>query len=397
MPHRAALVFIVLSTGILSGVAGCGGAEIGVAPEWDSGMAGAEDARYDLGPGGLDGPDAATLFIKGDPLRDCMIRTLPRLTVAGNRLMIRCGDRIVPTRLKGINRSGLQHKLGLRLAGFGMDPTPELQRWRDEWRTVAVRVPLAQTYYLFYQQYRDDLDLLVAAARSLGLYLILELHGYDAENLHHQQPDPNATPGFWAQLARRYGAETHVVFDLWNEPWGVQWAQWKGNAELILRAIRGAGATDTLVLVGGLDYAYDLSPLLDPQNRIQNLGPVIYATHPYPLKSRPPSMAAEWDAKFGNVARIVPVILGEYGVDDSRTEPFGLGDVAAARAWMEKLHAYVDQHELSALAWSAGDAPQISLGVGGGPVALPANPPDPGRVTVPFGESVKAWMVKPIM
>ena len=90
-------------------------------------------------------------------------------------------------------------------------------------------------------------------------------------------------------------------------------------------------AVGDLVIVGGLEWAYDLSPLLDPKNRIVNLGPVIYSTHPYPLKSRPPSMAAEWDAKFGDVAKIVPVIVGEYGVDDSNTEPFGLGDAMARR------------------------------------------------------------------
>lgn len=332
-----------------------------------------------------------------DPLRDCMMLGLPRLTVSGNQLMIQCGNRVLPTRLKGINRSGLQHKNGLQMAGFGADPTVELRRWRDEWKTVAVRVPLGQTYYLYYQQYRDDLDKLVAAARSLGMYLILELHGYDAQNLNEQQPDPNTTPGFWGQLARKYGKETHVAFDLWNEPHDVPWAQWKGNVELMLKAIRGAGATETLCIVGGLEWAYDLSPLLDPANRIVGLGPVIYATHPYPLKSRPPSMAAEWDAKFGNVGRIVPVIVGEYGVDDSMTDPFGLGDANAARAWMAQLHAYIDAHGLSALAWSAGDAPQISLGVNGGPVSLPQNPPDPSRPTAPFGDAVKAWMLRPIM
>jgi hypothetical protein len=332
-----------------------------------------------------------------DPLRGCMMQNLPRLTVVGNALMIRCGEESLQTRLKGINRSGLQHKNGLAMAGFGSDPTPELAAWRDDWKTVVVRLPIAQTYYLYYDTYRQDIASIVAACKSLGLYLILELHGYDAANLNAEQPDPNTTPGFWAQVAQAFGHETHVLFDIWNEPHNVPWSTWKGNAEKIIMAIRGAGAQDTLIVVGGLDYAYDLSPLVDAGNRITGLGPIIYATHPYPLKTNPPSMAAEWDLRFGIIAQLVPVIVSEYGVDDSNVSPHGLGSKAAAHDWMVKLHQYIDAKKLSALAWSGGDAPQLTYGTSGGGVVLPSNPPDPAQPTDPFGVDVKAWMRQPIM
>lgn len=340
-------------------------------------------------------PDLATP--PDDPLRGCMMATLPRLTVVGNELRIRCGQETLRTRLKGINRSGLQHKNGLQLAGFGSDSMPELKAWRDTWKTVVVRLAIAQTYYLYYDAYRQDIANVVAATRSLGMYLMLELHGYDENNLNSAQPDPNSTPGFWGQVAQAYGSEPHVLFDIWNEPHSVPWSTWKTNAEKIITAIRSAGASDTLIVVGGLDYAYDLSPLMDPSNRITGMGPIIYATHPYPLKSMPASMASEWDVKFGNVSNIVPVIVGEYGVDDSSTVPYGLGSKSAAHDWMIKLHQYIDAKKLSALAWSAGDAPQITYGTSGGGVSLPSNPPDPNRPTDPFGVDVKAWMLQPIM
>lgn len=334
-----------------------------------------------------------------DPMRQCM-QKLPRLTVVGNQLRVRCGSETLQTRLKGINRSGLQHKNGLMLAGFGTDPTLELQKWRDVWKTVIVRLPIGQSYYTTYaeaQQYQKGVADIVAATKSLGLYLMLELHGYDAQNLDSAQPDPSSTPQFWAQVARQFGSETHVLFDIWNEPHSVPWSTWKGNAEKIIKAIRDAGATETLIVVGGLDYAYDLSALMDVNNRIQGMGPIIYATHPYPLKSNPPSMSAEWDLRFGNVAKQVPVIIGEYGVNDSGTSPYGLGNKTAAHNWMTQLHTYIDANQLSALAWSAGDEPQLTLGTNGGGVSLPNNPPDPSRPTDPFGNDVLAWMIKPLM
>lgn len=334
-----------------------------------------------------------------DPMRQCM-QQIPRLTVEGNQLRVRCAGSLVQTRLVGINRSGLQHKNGLMLAGFGSDPMPELKRWRDEWNVVVVRLPIGQSYYTTYgeaPQYRKGVEDIVAATRALGIYLILELHGYDAQNLDSAQPDPSSTPVFWAQVARQFGAETHVLFDIWNEPHSVPWSTWKANAEKIIRAIRDAGASETLIVVGGLDYAYDLSPLLDPANRITGLGPLIYATHPYPLKSGTPSNPAEWDLRFGDVARQLPVIVTEYGVGDSTTQPFGLGSKAAAHAWMNQLHTYLDSRQLSALAWSAGDMPHLVEGTKGGGVVLPDNPPDPGRPTDPFGVDVQAWMKKPLM
>ena len=347
-------------------------------------------------------PDASTATDMAgqptpDPIRTCMQQTLPRLTVSGNQLQISCNGQLMAARLKGINRSGLQHKNGLQLAGFGSDPVPELKAWRDTWKAVVVRIPLGQTYYNYYPAYRADIATLVAAAKGLGMYVMLELHGYDANNLNEAQPDPSSTPMFWGDVAKQFGGETHVIFDIWNEPWGVDWATWKGNAVKIIQSIRAAGASDTLIVVGGLDYAYDLSALLTPSNRITGMGPIIYATHPYPLKSSPPSMAPEWDAKFGSVAQQVPVIVGEYGVDDSGTSPYGLGNKATAHAWMTQLHTYIDAHQLSALAWSAGDEPQVALGKNGGGVSLPANPPDPARPTDPFGVDVKAWMIKPLM
>jgi hypothetical protein len=331
-----------------------------------------------------------------DPLRQCM-KSLGRLSVVGNQLMVDCNGQTVPARLKGINRSGLQHKNGLQLAGFGSDPSVELSQWRELWQTVVIRVPIGQNYYLLYDSYRQDLATLIAAAKSLGIYVILDLHGYDAASLNEAQPDPATTPMFWGQVAQRFGAESHVLFDIWNEPHDVPWSTWKANAEKSILAIRAAGATETLVVVGGLDWAYDLTPLLDPGNRLTGLGPIIYATHPYPWKSSPPAMAPEWDVKFGNVAKLLPVIVGEYGVDDSAGTPFGLGSKAAAHNWLLQLHNYIDQHQLSALAWSGGDMPQLTLGTAGGGVSLPSNPPDPNQPTDPFGVDVKAWMSKPLL
>ncbi|MCS6911617.1 MAG: cellulase family glycosylhydrolase [Myxococcales bacterium] len=315
-----------------------------------------------------------------------------RLTTLGNRLAVQTETGPVPLRLKGLNRSGLQHKAGLKQAGLA-DLQAELRAWRVDWGAQIIRLPLAMDFWLDSTTYQRDLDEVVAAAAQEGLYLMLELHG---TSTHLSEPLPlPGSDAVWRDLARRYGAQPHVVFDLWNEPHSVPWAAWQTQATHLLRCIRDAGATDTLTVVGGIDWAYDLSPLLQPDNRIEGLGPVAYATHPYPCKGVPPHGPAQWEERFGRVARMLPVLLGEFGADASNERPYGLSDPVAADAWLCQLLAYVDGLELSALAWSAGDRPHLTYGRDGGPVSLPGSPPDPGRPTEPFGARVRAWMAGP--
>ncbi len=314
----------------------------------------------------------------------CGAADLPRLLVHGNRLVVVCNGLAVSVRVKGINRSGLQHKSSLTNAGFPTNPQDELHRFRTDWNAVAVRLPIAQDYYLGSTAYRDDVDKIVRATKSERQYLLIEVHGPSFQ-LNPPLPDAQ-TVTLWDQLARSYGGETHVLFDLWNEPRAASWEDWKTLAVSLIKTIRSAGATDTVVVVGGLDYAYDLSALTEPKNRITDLGPLVYATHPYPFKGTPAHVEPEWDRYFGDVSRQVPVILGEYGVDDR------MMDAQAARDWMTRLQRYADRKGLSALAWSVGDLPHLVLGANGMGVVLPANPPDPLRPTDPYGVDVMTWM-----
>jgi hypothetical protein len=321
-----------------------------------------------------------------------LLMPLPRLTTLGTRLAAQTSAGPQPVRLKGLNRSGLQHKPTLALAGMP-DPRDELRAWRQDWGAQILRICLAVDYYLDDGAYRDAIAEVVAAGAAEELYLMLELHGTSSK-LNEPLPTPGADRA-WADLARRYGGEPHVVFDLWNEPHDVPWGAWQAAATALLQTIRGAGAGESLVIVGGLDWSYDLSPLLDPANRLPALGPIAYATHPYPFKSgndAPPHGPPQWDQKFGRVAHQVPVMVTEFGCDASGERPYGFADASQTAGWIQSLLDYVDAMGLSALAWSAGDRPQLTLGQGGGPVSLPKAPPDPQAASAGFGTTVRAWM-----
>ncbi|MFL5624632.1 MAG: cellulase family glycosylhydrolase, partial [Ktedonobacteraceae bacterium] len=94
-----------------------------------------------------------------------------------------------------------------------------------------------------------------------------------------------------------------------------------------------AGANN-LVLVGGLDWGYDLSQV--PTYHL-NGSNIVYDTHPYAYSKK---MPAYWDASFGNISALYPVISAESGVYDCSTP------------YMQQLINYFDAHNIGWLGWA---------------------------------------------
>ena len=311
-----------------------------------------------------------------------------RLVTDGPLLALDLPRGRVAVRLRGLNRSGYQHKPSLEAAGF-IAPEEELLDWRRLWNAQALRLPLALDALLESADYRAGLRRLVDAAEQAGLYLLLELHGLTTDLERALPPLPEAFDG-WRLLAEEHGARAHVVFDLWNEPHDVSWDEWQPLAQALLEAVRAGGAERTLVLVGGLDWAWDLSPLERPEARLDGLGgPLAYAAHAYPWKGGFLRRRRAWQRSFAGVARELPVLVTEFGAE---TWPRARGLPRSwARAWLRDLLAFLDERGLSGLAWSAGDRPHLVHGGVGQDVSLPDLPPDPAQPTE-LGALVRDWL-----
>lgn len=311
-----------------------------------------------------------------------------RLVTDGPLLALDLSRGRVPVRLRGLNRSGYQHKLSLAEAGLPA-PEEEFQAWRQLWNCQALRLPLALDAVLEREDYRAGLRRLVDAAGQAGLYLVLELHGFGAELERALPPLPEALDA-WHLLAGEHGGRAHVVFDLWNEPHDVAWDEWQPLAQALIEAVRAGGAGQTLVLVGGLDWSWDLSPLLGPTARLDGLGgPLAYAAHVYPWKGGFLRRRRAWQRAFAAAAQELPVLVTELGAE-TWPRPRGLPR-SWARAWLRDLLAFLDERGLSGLAWAAGDRPHLAQAGDGSEVRLPDRPPAPERPTE-LGALVRAWL-----
>lgn len=272
---------------------------------------------------------------------------LAPLTVSGAHIV----RNRVPFRFYGVNRDSLEWGRasygGCGGDGHFTDRDFDLIR---SWNATVVRLPLSQAGWLGRRcdaaQYAGMVDAAVAKVNARGMYAILDLHWSDVEGRAPcdsgcptgQQPMPDADSlVFWRSVARRYANRPGVVFGVYNEPHDVSWACWRDGGckvapsvftagplaflmpytavgmQPLVDAIRAQGARN-LVLVGGLDWAYDLSGVV--RGYALRGANIAYDTHVYTLFH---SQERDWDAHFGLVTGAYPVVSTEFGSSDCST------------------------------------------------------------------------------
>jgi hypothetical protein len=346
----------------------------------------------------------------------------PRPRVEENRLVdSRTGRTFVP---KGVNWSSFEYACA---QGWGISAIDASSVSGDvsgearaiaEWGVNTVRLPLNQDCWLGtrgapvsdeYEErtpttYRDRVRQFVTALNDQGIVVILDLHSRKRigtpEFGNLAMPDTESL-AFWRSVAADYRDDPSVMFDAFNEPYSrygptdklvfdLTWSCWRDGGcaapvvddqtattgavtypvqgmASVVAAIRDAGA-DQPVLLGGLDYANDLSHWLEFAPDDDQL---VAAFHSYDFKAC--ATRDCWDSVIAPLADSVPVLTSELGA----TDPLG-GYVADYLAW-------ADDHGIGALFWVWADHP-------GDPMALVTS--ETG-VPTPYGDLARAWFGVP--
>jgi hypothetical protein len=320
------------------------------------------------------------------------------ISVSGNHFVNGAGQTI---RLLGVNTPSAEYTCA---EGNGYDDggfTDADASAIASWHVNAVRIPLNEDCWLGIagypvndgddtdynsNDYRTDIENWVHALNNHGIYAILDLHwsapGDQGANSQQPMPDADNSPDFWSSVATTFKSNPAVVFDLFNEPFDptnsdsgddknqndkVSWSCWKNGGcttqsyeaqqektgaryetegmQGLLDAVRATGATQP-VLVGGLDYANDLSQWAQyaPTDPLQQ---VAADFHNYMFKNC--STQSCWDSTVAPLAANVPVVTGEFAEDDFQEPNCSVktdsGFDAAYMTW-------ADQHGVSYLAWA---------------------------------------------
>jgi hypothetical protein len=204
------------------------------------------------------------------------------------------------------------------------------------WRPNVIRFSLNQDFYLpgaarSSASYPQLIAQWVRKVKERGMDVILDLHWTDRGNLAitQAQQDNNGNPlalmkmadqnsiTFWTMVANQFKGDGRVIFELFNEPHDISWSVWRNGGTVdgwqaagmqqLYEAVRSTGAHN-LVLIGGLDYAFDLSGV--GANRITGYN-IAYVSHPYGHFNN--KQVGNFDAAFGTLSQSDPIILTEFG------------------------------------------------------------------------------------
>ena len=173
------------------------------------------------------------------------------------------------------------------------------------------------------ENYLKLLDEAVDWCTDLGMYVMIDWHSIgNLETEVFQDPmyitTRQETYEFWRTIARHFtGHNTVAFYELFNEPTTyrgqlgpISWADWKKIVENLIVIIR-AHDTETIPLVAGFDWAYDLTPIREEPIAASNIG---YVSHPYPWKRSEPYFP-KWEEDFGFAADQYPVFATEFSYD----------------------------------------------------------------------------------
>lgn len=208
----------------------------------------------------------------------------------------------------------------------------------EQWHANVIRLAMDDGFWFghggHHQQqpdgglaYRGVVDRAIQAAASRGAYLVLDLHRFGAPTADHV--------AFWKDAALRYKDHPAVLFELFNEPHSLSWKVWRDGGLLkeakakstdvnpsenqekvtgettpgmqaLVDAARSTGAKN-MVVVGGLDWAYDLTGVVNGFALDDRGGNgIMYVSHIYPWKS-------DWQGKVLVAVDRYPVIVTEVG------------------------------------------------------------------------------------
>ena len=163
---------------------------------------------------------------------------------------------------------------------------------------------------------QDKVNTIIQNAIDLGIYVIVDWHTSAAVTATTtQQADAVA---FFTDIAQRYGAAPNVIYEPFNEPRRVTWAQIKPYHEAVVAAIRAVDP-DNLIVLGTPTFSQDVDIAAQDPVAGTNL---LYTLHFYACTHKQPLR----DKARRCVGLGAPLFVTEFGATPADGGTPGNGD-----------------------------------------------------------------------
>jgi endoglucanase len=283
----------------------------------------------------------------------CLVTSLnaatPWLHTDGNSIKDPCGNVVVLRGVDSIDLGAVQTWYGGVTAWIDRitnknDPCGNSPGWYPRVIRLAVYPtdePAFSGVYTFTpgsdDYYNTLLRPVVDYCKTKDLYAIIDWHYIgNTYNSTHQA----TTSEFWEYMAPRFANDSHVIFELFQEPAnGGSWPSVKSDMQTWVNIVRRY-APYNLILVGGPNYDQVLAP--QATNPIDGSN-IVYVWHMYP----------GWGGSWNDVnicKAVYPVFLNEWGFDMSTSNPSLHGTITS---YGQPIMNFVEGLKISSSAWEA--------------------------------------------
>lgn len=158
----------------------------------------------------------------------------------------------------------------------------------------------------------STVDDIVRWCEELGIYVIIDFHVLSPGDPNQYLNGRGARSGFaidfWTRMASKYRSKTHVLYELANEPNGIDWESVKAYHDAVISAIRTIDP-ETIIICGTTTWSQDIHfaaarPVAQPYN-------VMYTFHFY-VGSHMGLMQ-----RVRDFAKVIPIFVTEWGTSNA--------------------------------------------------------------------------------
>jgi endoglucanase len=204
---------------------------------------------------------------------------------------------------------------------------------QQDWQASIVRAALGvheKGYLSHPAEEKARVCAVVDAAIAADLYVLIDWHD------HHANEHTDLAVAFFSEMARKYGRQPHVMYEIFNEPIkGLTWSRdVKPYAEKVIAAIRAIDP-DNLIIVGTPNWSQDVDIAAADRLKADNIA---YALHFYAGTHKESLRAKAVTA----LQQGLPLFVTEWGT----CEASGAGgvDVASTKIWMDFMREWQLSH-----------------------------------------------------
>ncbi len=311
-----------------------------------------------------------------------------QLKVVGTQLQDEHGQ---PVQLKGVSSQWLNYE-----SKTFPESKAALLWARDNWNLSVIRAAMgvdANGGYLGTTSANANptgmlkkVQTIVDNAIDLGIYVIVDWHTSDAVTAAGGSQAQQASD-FFTMIAQRYGSSPNVIYEDYNEPNKVTWAQIKPYHQMVVAAIRAVDP-DNIVVLGTPTFSQDVDLAAADPVAGTNL---MYTLHFYACTHKQPLR----DKGTTALSMGLPLFITEFGITPADGGVVRSGDPYVCEDEGNSWFDWMKQNNVSGASWKLDQCTDTScILTASAPVDGPWT--DDVLTTDAGGTTVSAGVIQPV-